>query len=77
MIISLNIRGVNSPHKKYVLIKLIRDHKPNIIMLHNAKMLNRKIERIKLYKNLGMEGSDSSGASMMHGGRKNRITYNM
>lgn len=62
-IIPWNIHGLNSPHKLDVLKNLVRDHRPDIIIIQETKMSKEKVEKIKLFKYGEFCGGSSDGAS--------------
>ncbi|XP_059067365.1 uncharacterized protein LOC131858218 [Cryptomeria japonica] len=62
-IISWNIRGLNSPHKQDVLRNLVREHKPDIVIIQETKMNKEKVEKIKLFKDGEVFSGISDGAS--------------
>lgn len=59
-IISLNIRGLNHPHKHDILFNLVRDHKPEIYLIQETKMPFGRLEKMKLvvFKDCGVHCSD-------------------
>lgn len=62
-IISWNIRGLNKPHKQDILKNMIRDNRPDIMVIQETKMLKDKVESLHLFKNGKILGNDSLGAS--------------
>lgn len=64
-ILSWDIRGLNNPHKKDLLANLVRDHKPDVILIQEMKMPIERLECLKkiFFKECGLHGFDVDGAS--------------
>lgn len=62
-IMSWNIRGLNSHHKKDVLLNFVRDHKPDLIFVQETKMPKDKVESLRNFQNCGVHGNSFAGAS--------------
>lgn len=62
-IISWNIRGLNSPHKHNLVKNMIRDKNPDIFLIQETKMAKDKVESLNMFKNGGVSGGSSEGAS--------------
>lgn len=62
-IISWNIRGLKNPHKQDILRNLIRDNRPDILVIQETKMLIDKVENLSIFKGGKIIVSDSDGAS--------------
>lgn len=62
-IISWNIRGLNGAHKQEIIRNLIRDQRPNILMIQETKMKKDFLEKIKFINMMSGETSDAEGAS--------------
>ena len=50
-IVSWNIRGLNNPHKQDMVRNMIRDNKPDIVLLQETKVPKEKVESLSLLKN--------------------------
>ena len=61
--ISWNIRGLNNPHKQDILRNMIRDNRPDILVIQETKMLKEKVECLSIFKGGRIIGSDSEGVS--------------
>ena len=59
--------GLDGLHKQDVLKNLIRDHKPNIILILETKMYKEKVEKIKVFKNCGVLEGNSGNLNHIHG----------
>ena len=62
-IISWNIQGLNNPHKHDILRNMIRDNRPDILVIQETNMLKDKVENLSIFKGGKIIGSDSKGAS--------------
>ena len=62
-IISWNIQGLNNPHKQDILKNMIRDNRPDILVIQETKMLKDKVESLPIFKSGKVIGNDSVGAS--------------
>ena len=60
--ISWNIRGLNNPHKHDILKNMIRDNRPDIVVIQENKMLNDKVEILSIFRGGKVIGNDSEGA---------------
>lgn len=61
-IMSWNIRGLNSHHKKDFLQNFVRDHKPDILLVQETKMPKDKVECSRIFQNCGAHGNSFFGA---------------
>ncbi len=61
--ISWNIRGLNGAHKKDLVINMIRDHRPDFLMIQETKMKRDLVKRISFNKAFSYEASNLEGAS--------------
>lgn len=61
-IMSWNMQGLNSSHKQEILCNLIKDHKPNIILVQESKIPKERVEKLKLFTNCGVHGNSSEDA---------------
>ncbi|XP_057853721.1 uncharacterized protein LOC131063795 [Cryptomeria japonica] len=62
-ILSWNIRGMNSCHKRDIVRNLARDHRMDIFLIQETKMSKERVEKIKFFKFCESQGSSSNGAS--------------
>ena len=62
-IISWNIRGLNNPHKQDILKILIKDDRPDILVIQETKMPKAKVENLPMFQCGKIIGNDSIGAS--------------
>ena len=62
-IILWNIRGLNGAHKQEIIRNLIRDQRPDILMIQETKMKKDSLRNIKFSNMMSGEASDSDGAS--------------
>ena len=62
-VISWNIRGLNGDHKQELVRNMIRDQRPNFLMIQETKMKKDLVKRISFSKKFCCEASDSDGAS--------------
>ena len=62
-IISWNIRGLNGAHKQEIIRNLIRDQRPDILMIQETKMKKGFLGKIKFRNLMSGEASNSDGAS--------------
>lgn len=61
--ISLNIRGINGPHKQDILRNIVRDHKLDVVLIQETKMNKEKVEKNNSFSFGGVVGSSFEGAS--------------
>lgn len=47
--ISWNIKGLNNPHKQDIIKNMIRDNKPDIVLIQETKMLKDKVEGLLVF----------------------------
>ena len=62
-IISWNIRGLNGAHKHEIIRNMIRDQRPNILMIQETKTKKESLGKVKFSNIMSGEASDSEGAS--------------
>ena len=62
-LISWNIRGLNGSHKQEIIRNLIRDQRPNILLIQETKMKKEILGKIKFSNTMSEEALDSEGAS--------------
>ncbi len=62
-IISWNIRGLNGTHKQEIMRNLIRDQRPDILMIQETKMKKDFLGKIMFSNLMSGEASDSDGSS--------------
>ena len=60
-IISWTIRGLNGIHKQEVLRNMIRDQRPNIMLIQETKMKKEVLGKISFSNNMVGEAMDSEG----------------
>ncbi|XP_059066359.1 uncharacterized protein LOC131857675 [Cryptomeria japonica] len=60
---NLRIFGMNAPHKQDVLRNIVRDHKPDVVLIQETKMCKNKVESIRIFKSNGVIGTSLKGAS--------------
>ena len=59
--ISWNIIGLNNPHKQDIIKNMIRDNKPDIVLIQETKMLKDKVEGLLVFRGGKIKGNDSDG----------------
>ena len=62
-IISWNIRGLNGAHKQEVIRNMIREQRPNILLIQEIKMKKESLVKITFSNIMSGEALDSEGAS--------------
>ena len=62
-IISWNIRGLNGAHKQEIIRNMIRDQRPNILMIRETKMKKESLGNISFSNNMSGEASSFEGVS--------------
>lgn len=61
--ISWSIRRLIAPHKQDIIHNMVRDHKPEVVLIQGTKMVNEKVENLKFFKHCRVVGSSFEGAS--------------
>ena len=62
-IISWNLRDLNGSHKQEIIRNMIRDQRPDILMIQETKMKKESLGKISFSNNMSGEASNSEGAS--------------
>ena len=58
-LISWNIRSLNGSHKREIIRNLIRDHRPDILLIQETKMKKEILGKIKFSNTVSGEALDS------------------
>ena len=62
-LISWNIRGLNGAHKQELIRNLIRDQRPDILLIQETKIKKEILGKIKFSNTMSGEASNLEGAS--------------